>query len=33
MIALAWIAGLLTLTGIAFTALGIFAPLALHLAL
>jgi hypothetical protein len=32
-VALAWIAGLLTLTGIAFTALGVFAPHALHLAL
>jgi Domain of unknown function (DUF4337) len=31
MIALAWISGLLTLTGIAFTALGIFAPHLLHL--
>src|ERR1700742_794670 len=31
--ALAWIAGLLTLTGVAFTALGMFAPHALHLAL
>jgi Domain of unknown function (DUF4337) len=28
---LAWISGLLTLTGIAFTALGIFAPHLLHL--
>ena len=33
MVALAWIAGLLTLTGIAFTVLGIFAPHLLHLAL
>jgi len=33
MIALAWISGLLTLAGLAFTALGIFAPHALHLAL
>ena len=32
-VALAWISGLLTLTGIAFTALGLFAPHALHLAL
>ena len=32
-VALAWIAGLLTLTGVVFTALGIFAPHALHLAL
>jgi Domain of unknown function (DUF4337) len=31
-IALAWISGLLALTGIAITALGIFAPHALHLA-
>jgi len=31
MIALAWISGLLTLAGIAFTALGVFAPLLLHL--
>jgi len=31
--ALAWIAGLLTLAGVAFTAFGIFAPHALHLAL
>jgi hypothetical protein len=31
--ALAWIAGLLTLAGIAFTALGAFAPHVLHLAL
>lgn len=30
-IALAWISGLLTLTGIAFTALGLFAPHLLHL--
>jgi hypothetical protein len=30
-VALAWIAGLLTLTGVAFTALGIFAPHLLHL--
>ena len=33
MIALAWISGLLALAGIAFTALGVFAPHALHLAL
>ncbi|HLI98169.1 MAG TPA: DUF4337 domain-containing protein [Bradyrhizobium sp.] len=33
MIALAWISGLLALAGIAFTALGMFAPHALHLAL
>jgi uncharacterized protein YeaO (DUF488 family) len=33
MVALAWIAGLLTLTGLAFTALGMFAPHLLHLAL
>jgi len=33
MIALAWISGLLTLAGLAFTALGMFAPYALHLAL
>jgi hypothetical protein len=33
MIALAWISGLLTLAGIGFTALGMFAPHALHLAL
>jgi hypothetical protein len=31
MIALAWISGLLALVGIAFTALGIFAPHLLHL--
>lgn len=31
--ALAWISGLLTLAGLAFTALGMFAPHALHLAL
>jgi len=31
MIALAWIAGLLTLTGIVITALGVFLPLLLHL--
>jgi hypothetical protein len=31
--ALAWIAGLLTLAGVAFTALGAFAPHVLHLAL
>jgi len=30
-IALAWISGLLTLAGIAITALGLFAPLLLHL--
>jgi hypothetical protein len=28
---LAWISGLLTLVGIAFTALGVFAPHLLHL--
>ena len=33
MVALAWISGLLSLAGVAFTALGIFAPHALHLAL
>ncbi len=33
MIALAWISGLLTLTGIAITLFGVFAPHALHLAL
>jgi len=33
MIALAWISGLLALTGVAFTALGLIAPHALHLAL
>ncbi len=33
MAALAWISGLLTLAGIGFTALGLFAPHALHLAL
>ncbi len=33
MIALAWISGLLALAGLAFTALGIFAPHLLHLAL
>ena len=33
MIALAWISGLLTLAGLAFTVLGMFAPHALHLAL
>jgi Domain of unknown function (DUF4337) len=33
MIALAWISGLLALAGLAFTALGMFAPHALHLAL
>jgi Domain of unknown function (DUF4337) len=33
MVALAWISGLLTLAGLAFTALGVFAPHALHLAL
>jgi len=32
-IALAWISGLLALAGLAFTALGMFAPHALHLAL
>ena len=31
MIALAWIAGLLALTGVAFTAIGLFAPHAVHL--
>lgn len=31
MIALAWVSGLLALTGIAFTAIGIFAPHAVHL--
>ena len=31
MIALAWISGLLTLAGIAFTALGVFSPHLLHL--
>ena len=30
-IALAWIAGLLALTGIAFTCIGLFAPFAVHL--
>jgi hypothetical protein len=30
-VALAWISGLLTLAGIAFTALGIFMPHLLHL--
>ena len=33
MIALAWISGLLAVAGLAFTALGVFAPHALHLAL
>ena len=33
MIALAWISGLLALAGLGFTALGMFAPHALHLAL
>ena len=33
MVALAWISGLLALTGIAFTVIGLFAPHALHLAL
>jgi hypothetical protein len=33
MIALAWISGLLAAAGLAFTALGMFAPHALHLAL
>ena len=33
MVALAWIAGLLALTGIAFTAIGLFAPHLVHLAL
>jgi hypothetical protein len=32
-VALAWISGLLTLAGLVFTVLGIFAPHALHLAL
>ena len=32
-VALAWIAGLLALTGIAFTAIGLFAPHLVHLAL
>jgi hypothetical protein len=32
-IALAWISGLLAAVGLAFTAIGVFAPLALHLAL
>jgi hypothetical protein len=32
-IALAWISGLLALAGLTFTALGMFAPHALHLAL
>ena len=31
MIALAWISGLLALTGIVFTAIGLFAPHAVHL--
>jgi hypothetical protein len=31
MIALAWVAGLLTVTGIAFTAIGLLAPHAVHL--
>jgi hypothetical protein len=31
MIALAWISGLLALVGIAFTAIGVFAPHAVHL--
>jgi hypothetical protein len=31
MIALAWVSGLLTLAGIAFTVLGVFAPFLLHL--
>jgi hypothetical protein len=31
MIALAWIAGFLTMTGLAFTAFGLFAPHAVHL--
>src|ERR1700730_10146631 len=31
MIALAWISGLLALAGIAFTAIGLFAPHAVHL--
>jgi hypothetical protein len=33
MIALAWISGLLAVAGLAFTALGVFAPHTLHLAL
>jgi hypothetical protein len=33
MVALAWIAGLLALTGIAFTVIGLFAPHLVHLAL
>ena len=33
MIGLAWISGLLTLAGLTFTVLGLFAPHALHLAL
>jgi hypothetical protein len=32
-VALAWVSGLLALTGIFFTAIGLFAPHALHLAL
>src|SRR5258705_446977 len=31
MIALAWISGLLALTGLVFTAIGLFAPHAVHL--
>ncbi|MDO9060630.1 MAG: DUF4337 family protein, partial [Bradyrhizobium sp.] len=31
MIALAWVAGLLAVTGLAFTAIGLFAPHAVHL--
>ena len=31
MIALAWVAGLLAITGLAFTAIGLFAPHAVHL--
>lgn len=31
MVALAWIAGLLTVTGLVFTAIGLFAPHAVHL--
>jgi len=32
-LALAWISGLLTLAGLVFTVIGMFAPHALHLAL
>lgn len=31
MIALAWVAGALALTGLTFTAIGLFAPHAVHL--